>query len=409
VGDNDNVTAQKREEIITERKEMEETIRKSEERYRNLFETMVQGVLYYDVEGKIISCNPAAESILGIMPEQMRGRTLADLRLKAVHEDGSDFPGDAYPSMIALSTGQVIKDVIMGVLNLVENDYRWININAIPQFMQGDNKPFQVYTTIHDITEKKRTLEALINTKKKAEIAQRMAFMGNMAAGIAHEINQPLNAIKIIVDSVLYLHEAGKKLSLKVILQKLEEVSKQVDHIDGVIRHMKTLMSNGRLELTPCDLNSAVEGVCSMLNAQLSAHGILVNRKLDDEIPMITAEQRGLKEVILNLVINAMQALDKAGKENKEITIATFVDQNVVLEISDNARGIDEKIIDKIFDPFFTTKEVGEGMGLGLSIVLSTVTLYQGEISVINNERGGATFLVKFQSNRSYLNYSPGG
>ena len=382
---------------VVKRNHVEEDLIKSEERYRNLFETMVQGVIYYDAEGKIISANPAAESILGITLEQIQGRTLPDLRWKMVHEDGSNLAVEMYPSMIALTTGQAVKDIIMGIFHPTENDCRWINITAVPQLRPGEKKPYQIYTTFHDITEKKQALDELINARKRTEVAQRMASLGNMAAGVAHEINQPLNAIKIIVDSVLYLHEIGKNLSLEVILQKLEYISKQVDRIDSVIRHMKTLMRNDPLDLTACDLNSAVEGALGMLNAQLSSHGILVNRKLKDELPMVTAEQCGLEKVILNLVINAMQALDEAGKEKKEITIATFVEQDVVLEISDNAKGIDEEIVDKIFDPFFTTKEVGQGMGLGLSIVLSTVTLFQGKISVRNNERGGATFRVEFQ------------
>lgn len=160
-------------------------------------------------------------------------------------------------------------------------------------------------------------------------------------------------------------------------------------------------MGHQRPELTPCDLNSSVEGALNMLKAQISSHGIQVSRKLKKEIPRVMAEQCGLEKIILNLLINAMQALDGAGKENdkknKEIAIHTFVEGDVILEISDNARGIDEEIIDKIFDPFFTTKEAGEGMGLGLSIVLSTVTLFQGKISVRNNQRGGATFRVAFQ------------
>ena len=388
---------------ITEKKEEEDLI-KSEERYRNLFETMVQGVIYYNSEGTIISANPAAESILGITLEQIQGRTLPDLHWKTIHKDGSNLTVDMLPSMIALTTGQVVKDVMIGIFNSAENDYRWININAMPQFRPGEKKPYQIYTIFHDITEKKRAIDALINARKKAEIAQRMASLGNMAAGIAHEINQPLNAIKIIVDSVLYLHEAGKNLSLEVILEKLEEVSKQVDRIDDVIWHMKTLMRNEHLDLAPCDLNKAVEASLRILDAQLSPHGILVNQKLKDKLPMVIAEQCGLEKVILNLLINAMQALNEAVKGNKEITITTFIDHDIVLEISDNARGIDEEIIDKIFDPFFTTKKVGEGMGLGLSIVFSTVTLFKGKISVRNNERGGATFRVEFQSKNNFLN-----
>jgi PAS domain S-box-containing protein len=146
---------------ITERKQAEQALRESEEKHRTLFETMTQGVVYQAADGKIISANPAAERILGLTLDQMQGRTSTDPRWKAIHEDGSDFPGDTHPSMVALTTGKDVHDVVMGVFNPELEDYRWININAIPQFRQGETVPHQVHTTFEDITEHKRAEEAL--------------------------------------------------------------------------------------------------------------------------------------------------------------------------------------------------------------------------------------------------------
>ena len=137
---------------ITEQEGMQEALRNSEERYRTLFETMLLGVVYQNASGEITSANPAAQSILGLTLDQMQGRTSVDSRWRAIHEDGSDFPGETHPSMVALRTGKEVRNVIMGVFNPKKETYTWININAVPQFRSGQEAPYQVYTTFEDIT-----------------------------------------------------------------------------------------------------------------------------------------------------------------------------------------------------------------------------------------------------------------
>lgn len=146
---------------ITEIRRNEKALQESEKRYRSLFETMLQGVVYQDAEGKIISANPASEKILGLTIDQMQGRTSADPRWKAIHEDGRDFPGETHPSIVALRTGKEVNNVVMGVFNPREEKYCWINIHAVPQFRSGENKPYQVYTIFDDVTERKRAEEEL--------------------------------------------------------------------------------------------------------------------------------------------------------------------------------------------------------------------------------------------------------
>lgn len=146
-------------EEIAERKRSEEALKQSEEKYRTLFETMTQGVVYQDANGKIISANPAAERLLGLTLDQMQARTSTDPRWRSIHEDGSPFPGETHPAMVALRTGEEVRNVVMGVFDPKENRYRWININAAPQFRPGEGRPYQVYATFDDITERKRAKE----------------------------------------------------------------------------------------------------------------------------------------------------------------------------------------------------------------------------------------------------------
>ena len=135
--------------------------------YHNLFKTMTLGVVYQNAAGAIISANLAAERILGLSFDQMTGRTSLDPRWKAIHEDGSDFSGETHPSMVALKTGKKVRDVIMGVFNPENKAYRWISINAIPQYRQGEQKPYQVYTTFEDITERRKIEEKLRENEEK--------------------------------------------------------------------------------------------------------------------------------------------------------------------------------------------------------------------------------------------------
>ncbi len=137
---------------ITAIKQAEHAARESEKKYRTLFETMLQGVIYQNEKGEILSANPAAEKILGLTLAQMQGRTSLDPRWRAIREDGSDFPGEQHPAMLALRNGQEVRGQVMGVFNPQKNAMTWIRINAIPQFNEGETRPYGVYATFEDIT-----------------------------------------------------------------------------------------------------------------------------------------------------------------------------------------------------------------------------------------------------------------
>jgi PAS domain S-box-containing protein len=157
---------------ITQAREAQDALRESEAKYRRLFETMTQGVVYQDADGRIVSANPAAERILGLGWKGMRGRTSTDLRWRAIHEDGSDFPGEAYPAKVALRTGREVRDIVMGVHNPRKGSRVWINVNAVPEFRPGETLPYRVYTTFEDITGRKRVEQ---RERMRADILEKMA------------------------------------------------------------------------------------------------------------------------------------------------------------------------------------------------------------------------------------------
>ncbi|RQD58453.1 MAG: PAS domain S-box protein [Desulfonatronovibrio sp. MSAO_Bac4] len=144
---------------ITRIRETEESLRVSEEKHRQLFETMAQGVIYQASDGRIISANPAAEKILGLSLDQMRGKTSMDPRWKMIKEDETEVPGNDHPAMIALKTGKNIGPVTRGVFHPDKNTHIWLSITAIPLFRPGDDLPYQAYATFENITEQKLAQE----------------------------------------------------------------------------------------------------------------------------------------------------------------------------------------------------------------------------------------------------------
>ncbi len=160
---------------ITEKKQVEELLQESELKYRTLFETMSQGVLHQDLDGKIISANPAAERILGLSIDQMQGKTFTDPMWRAIQEDESKFPEETHPSMVALRTGIAVHNEVMGVFSPKADGYVWLNINAVPQFFPGEGRPYQVFTTFEDITVRKRMVVYNKLTSREKEVFKLVA------------------------------------------------------------------------------------------------------------------------------------------------------------------------------------------------------------------------------------------
>ena len=149
------------------RSKVEQDLRLSETKHRTLFETMTQGVVYQDANGFIFSANPAAEKILGLTLDQMQGRNSLDPRWKTVHEDGSDFPGNEHPAYQALKTGEPVMNKLMGVWDSSTHCYRWVNVNSVPQFLEGQDKPYQVYSIFEDVTSRIQVEKKLRASEQK--------------------------------------------------------------------------------------------------------------------------------------------------------------------------------------------------------------------------------------------------
>jgi PAS domain S-box-containing protein len=495
---------------ITERKRTEEALRESEAKHRTLFETMAQGIVYQNAEGYIFSANPSAERILGLTIAQMQGRTSMDPRWKTINEDGSDFPGDTHPAMVALKTGKEVRNVIMGVFHPSKNEYVWININAIPQFKPGDKKPYQVYTTFNDITERKQAEKALkeseekfrslvestsdwiweinlngvytyaspkvkellgyepeevigktpfdlmpaeevnrvantfkdivaaskpierlentcrhknghlvtletsgvpvfdskgrlrgyrgvdrdITERKKMQdgliITDRLAALGNMAGGFAHELNNPLTSVIGYAQLLL-----DRKDLPEDVRQDLTGIYEEAQRASEVIKDFMAFALKQPQPKQLFDINDLIKDVLKLRKYTQRKNNIIVKTNFDPELPLVTVGPIRMRQVFMDIITNAEYFMFEA-HEKGTLTIATEKAGEVVrASFTDDGPGIPPENLGQIFNPFFTTKEVGQGIGLGLSICHGIVTERGGKIYVESELDKGSTFVVE--------------
>lgn len=231
--------------------------------------------------------------------------------------------------------------------------------------------------------------------------ADRLAALGTMAAGIIHEITQPLNAINVSTQTILYGISRGWEVESEQVKDSLNLIVDQIKRMNGIITNMRAFARDGMKtarEIT--SLNMQVNRVIIMMQEQMRAHNIDLEINYS-EMPDIEMNSQQILQVILNLITNARQALDDHDGVEKKIVVNTYVEDGMaVLEVIDNGPGIPDDLRDKIFDPFFTTKEVGKGTGLGLSISGGIVGDHNGVLDARENDEGGATFIMKLPMNQ---------
>ncbi|MDI6644238.1 MAG: PAS domain S-box protein [Methanobacteriaceae archaeon] len=348
---------------ITERKKMERIIQKSELKYRLLFETMSQGVVYQDYNGNIISANPAAQEILGLTLDQMMGRSSLDPRWKSIHEDGTEFPGETHPSMVALKTGKNVKNVIMGVFNPDQNCYRWININAMPQFRDGETKPYQVYTTFEDVTESKNAEKKIKKSLKEKEVLLREIHhrVKNNMQIISSLLN--LQLLQIDDQNIMrfFMDTQARVKAMAMIHEKLYE-SKDLSYIP-FSDYVKRLLSQ---------LFDSYAQDPSRIKLVLDIEEIYYN--IETAIPLSLI----LNELVLNVLKHAFP-----GVMQGQLTIKLEkMDGINILTVADDGVGISEEI------DFRNTTT------LGLELVNSLVNQIDGEIELDRSH--GTKFTIKY-------------
>jgi PAS domain S-box-containing protein len=253
--------------------------------------------------------------------------------------------------------------------------------------------------------------------KKDAQLVQsgKLATLGEMATGIAHEINQPLGAINLMAQGLLIAKRKGKCTD-EILNSKLHSIVDQIDRISKIIAHLRTFARQSNDTKQEINVNTPIKDVFKLIGEQLKTRNINVKLELNEDINFIMADHNKLEQVFLNIIGNARDALDEFEKKvlefnkksncppwlrnwEKSIEITTYNQDNFVcIDIKDNASGIEEEAQNRIFEPFFTTKEVGKGTGLGLSISYGIIKDFDGTIDIQSEILKGSTFTVKIPS-----------
>jgi PAS domain S-box-containing protein len=356
---------------VSEQKEMNRKLRESETRYRYVFERLPLAFVVWDTETKVIEWNKTAEKLFGWKRDEVVGKSFFDL---IIPEDEEEL------------VQNVVENLLKGMQNICENKNltkdgrtivcRWHNT---PIFGE-DGRVIYVLSMGEDVTDKIRLEERKKELEEQLTEAEKLAAIGEFAAGVAHEVNNPLTAI--INYAELLLDDAEKEEEKEY----LDGIIKEGKRIRDIVRRLLSFSRKEKPKLEKIHLDEVVEETLKLMKYELGKRKICVEKEYR-AMPFIYADKNMMKQVFLNLFTNSIHALDKKQSSEKLIKIAmdtTKEKEYLRITFEDNGIGIKKEHLNRIFDPFFTTKRMGTG--LGLSLVHGIVKSHGGVIRVESEE-----------------------
>ena len=388
-----DITARKR--LLQEMERRTREVTRTKNFLTDLLNSSSDAILSLTSKGTIALWNRGSRAIFGFEGDESIGRALSDFC--ASSED--------IELLISGMLESVKSGIWQGILLLRAKDGNTIVCECTLNPLSGkDDISHGFIAILRDVTEQKRIESELEQKRMELIQSSKLATLGEMATGVAHELNQPLNTIKIISHR-LQRQLKKHKLDKEFFSGKLEVVDGQINRAAQIIDHLRNFGRLTDLELVPVEVNDALSGVFTILGEQLRSHGVDVELEIPEDLPPLRAELMRIEQVFLNIISNAQDALtnkerllgNKSVNYRKKLSISAMSDGEgyVVLNFSDNGCGMSEDVCDRAFEPFFTTKEIGDGTGLGLSISYGIVRDFGGSIEISSEEMKGTNFRIR--------------
>jgi two-component system NtrC family sensor kinase len=355
---------------ITEPKRAQETLARSEARYRHLVESASDAIVTLDANGRFTTVNHAAENISGYKREELVGQWFAPM-----------LPDDDLPKALAH-----FQQALAGETGLFESQFyrKDGEVRTISITYSTPQKDEEVLCLIRDVTDQKMLQEQLIQSEK-------MSAIGQLVSGVAHELNNPLAGISAFAQLLL-----AEKRFPPDQRTAAETIYSEARRASRIVQNLLTFARQHKAEKVPTEINQVLDDTLELRGYELRVRGIDVRREYDESLPDTMADAHQLQQVFLNLITNAEQAMEQRDGHHHRLTVRTRRNADSIrIEIEDTGAGIPANLIERIFNPFFTTKPTGSGTGLGLSISLGIVREHEGRIWAENPPQTGARFVVE--------------
>lgn len=368
---------------ITERKKIEDELREANEFFMNLIESSVDGIIAADMKGNIIIFNKGAETLTGYKAEEVIGK----IHITKIYPPG--VAKEVMRRLRSLDYGGIGK-LLPTQFNVVNKYGEEIPIQLSASLIynsQGEEiASVGIFTDLRPRLAMEKKLQ---ETHLQLVSSEKMVSLGKLAAGIAHEINNPLAGI--LIYSSLLMEDLPKDDPKR---GDLERIVQEASRCKEIVRSLLEFARQTEPKKEPTDINRAINDGLFFLVNQALFHNIEIVKNLDPNLPFVYGNAGQLKQVFMNIIVNAAEAMHGNGT----LTITTSVspdENNVLIEFTDTGEGIPEENLSRIFEPFFTTKDVGKGTGLGLATSYGIIEEHGGKIKVKSKLGVGTTFTIE--------------
>jgi PAS domain S-box-containing protein len=365
---------------VTERVRAEKALFATEERFRQLAESIHEVFYLTEVPGhRLLYVSPAYEQVWGNTCQSLYESP--ESFLGAVHHEDRDAARHAFVShQPFLHEYRIIRP---------DGSVRWISDRGFP-VRDAKGEVYRLAGIAEDITERKQAEQALQESQAALARVARIATMGELTASIAHEINQPLAAVATNASASLHWL-AVQPPNLAEAREAMANAMKEANRASSVIARIRALLKKASPELRPVDMNEVVREVLALVRSELIRGGVTAKMKLATGLPAVLGDRVQLQQVILNLIMNAIDAMSTISDRPRTLLIKSAKDaEGVLIQVQDSGKGLDPENSDRMFESFFTTKP--EGIGIGLSISSSIVEAHGGSLSAKARASHGATF-----------------